>query len=173
MRIIKARQKGVAVLEFTIVSTVLLLLLFAIVELGKFMFSLQALNEITRRAARLATVCYVIDNTTLNSSSFGATYEVPIDLSTLSLSIEYLDDSGTVITNPSSDANIIDVRYVRAEITGFSYTFSILGSIFGTLNNIDAFETTIPSESLGVYRPYYENGVKVTDSSLLRHNCDS
>ncbi|GEM79603.1 TadE/TadG family type IV pilus assembly protein [Vibrio superstes] len=167
----KSRNDGVAILEFTIVSTVLLLLLFAIIEIGRFMFSLQVLNELTRRAARLATVCYVIDNTTLNAGSFGSTYDVPIDLDTLTLSIEYLNDNGTVISNPSSDANFGSIRYVKAEITGFTYTFSTLSSLFGTLSNLDAFQTTLPAESLGKYRPYYKNGTEVTDTTALTLNC--
>ncbi|GAM58317.1 tadZ/cpaE protein [Vibrio ishigakensis] len=40
------------------------------------------LNEITRKAARLATVCFIVDDSTLNTTDFGSTYNSPIDLTT-------------------------------------------------------------------------------------------
>lgn len=50
-------QLGITIVEFTVVASSLLLLVFAILELGYFTFNLQALNDLTRRAARIATVC--------------------------------------------------------------------------------------------------------------------
>ncbi len=155
MRLIKRKkQGGLAIIEFTIVSSVLLLLLFGIIEIGRFLFSLQMLNDITRKAARLATVCFIIDDTTLNTKAFGSTFNSPIDLSTLTIDIDYLDDVGASVADPTTEAGFGTVRYVRARISGFSYSFSTLAGLFGTLTNVDAFETTLPSESLGVYRPY-------------------
>lgn len=148
------KQRGLAVIEFTIVSSVLLLLLFGIIEIGRFLFSLQMLNDITRKAARLATVCFIVDDSTLNTKDFGSTFNSPIDLSTLTLDIDYLNESGSAVSNPTTESGFGSVRYVRARISGFSYSFSTLAGLFGTLTNIDAFETTLPSESLGVYRPY-------------------
>ncbi|GEA51788.1 hypothetical protein VIN01S_25920 [Vibrio inusitatus NBRC 102082] len=175
-------QKGVAVLEFTIVSTVFLILLFGIIEIGRFLFSLQMLNEITRKAARLGAVCYIVDVdssgigrlTSQNTDSFGSTLNSPIDLSTLQLDVVYLDPAGSVVTTPKSDDGFDSIRYVQAKISGFSYSFSLLGSLFGTLTNVDAFETTLPIESLGIYRPYYNDaGVEVTSKSDLTLDCQS
>ena len=50
------KQQGITIVEFTLVASTLLLLVFAILELGYFTFNLQALNDLTRRAARIATV---------------------------------------------------------------------------------------------------------------------
>ncbi|WP_261836276.1 TadE/TadG family type IV pilus assembly protein [Vibrio ishigakensis] len=157
----KRKEGGLAIIEFTIVSTVLLLLLFGIIEIGRFLFSLQMLNEITRKAARLATVCFIVDDSTLNTTDFGSTYNSPIDLTTLTLDIDYLDEAGGSVSSPTTESGFGTIRYVRARISGFSYSFSVLAGLFGTLTNIDAFETTLPSESLGVYRPY------VNDSGTL------
>ncbi|WP_261815408.1 TadE/TadG family type IV pilus assembly protein [Vibrio gallicus] len=173
MRSTKTRkQGGLAIVEFTIVSSVLLLLLFGIIEIGRFLFSLQMLNEVTRKAARLATVCYIVDDSKLNTSDFGSTYNSPIDLSTLTLEIDYLDEAGSKIASPTSSTGFGSIRYVTARISGFSYSFSILGGIFGTLTNIDAFETTLPSESLGVYRPYYDD-LGVYEASPTSVDCQS
>lgn len=158
MKLIKKKKEGgLAIIEFTIVSSVLLLLLFGIIEIGRFLFSLQMLNEITRKAARLATVCFVVDDSKLNTNDFGSTYNSPIDLTTLTLDIDYLDEAGASVANPTTASGFGTIRYVRARISGFSYSFSVLAGLFGTLTNVDAFETTLPSESLGVYRPYYSD----------------
>ncbi|MEZ9631273.1 hypothetical protein BCT86_13810 [Vibrio breoganii] len=175
-------QKGLAIIEFTIVSSVFLILLFGIIEIGRFLFSLQMLNEITRKAARLGAVCYIVDVnssgvgrlTSQNTDSFGSTLNSPIDLSTLQLDVVYLDPAGTVVTSPKTDSGFESIRYVQAKISGFSYSFSLLGSLFGTLTNIDAFETTLPIESLGIYRPYYNDaGVEVTNQSDLTLDCQT
>ncbi|MFA0676813.1 TadE/TadG family type IV pilus assembly protein, partial [Vibrio sp. 10N.222.51.A6] len=55
------KHSGLAIIEFTIVSWLVFLLIFLILALGAYVFSLQIVNEATRKAARLATVCYVLD----------------------------------------------------------------------------------------------------------------
>lgn len=97
------------------------------------------LNDITRKAARLATVCFIVDDSTLNTKDFGSTFNSPIDLSTLTLDIDYLNESGSAVSNPTTESGFGSVRYVRARIAGFSYSFSTLAGLFGTLTNIDAF----------------------------------
>ncbi|HDM8039841.1 TPA: pilus assembly protein [Vibrio fluvialis] len=55
----KGTQQGVTIIEFTVVSAATLLLIFAILEAGYFVFSMQSLNDLTRRTARIAAVCQV------------------------------------------------------------------------------------------------------------------
>ncbi|WP_459682952.1 TadE/TadG family type IV pilus assembly protein [Vibrio comitans] len=161
----RRRRNGLAVIEFTIVSTVLLILLFGIFELARFIFSMQMLNEVTRKAARIATVCYVKDRTDIPDLTT-ITRVAPVDFSSVNLIIEYLDASGTKIsdtdlakfdsgtaTTDELDNIFIRIRYVRARIDGLNYSFSILSSIFGDSIGTPAFETTLPAESLGIYRP--------------------
>ncbi|MEZ9418833.1 TadE/TadG family type IV pilus assembly protein [Vibrio breoganii] len=157
---IRRKQAGLSVVEFTIVSTVLLILLFAIIEIGRFLFSLQMLNDLTRKAARLASVCFIVDESLLDTEKIlGSAFDsTPINLDSLELSIDYLDESGGEVSSPTSESGFSQIKYVRAEISGFSFAFSTLASVFGSTTNVNAFETVLPAESLGVYRPYYENG---------------
>ena len=165
-------QQGIAIVEFSIVASVLMLLLFGIMEIGRLMFSMQMLNEITRKAARLATVCFIVDDSKLNTSDFGSTFNSPIDLSSLVLDIKYLDDSGSVVANPTSEAGFTSIRYAQASISDFSYSFAVFEGILGGLANIDAFQTTLPAESLGVYRPYMSDaGSYVTSPANM--DCQS
>lgn len=162
----RTNENGLAILEFTIVSTVLLILLFGIFELARFVFSLQMLNEITRKAARLATVCYIADQTDIPSMDV-ITRISPSDYDeSVNLVIEYLDASGEPIPSTdiakfkdaSSTSAVLDpifteIRYVRARIDNLNYSFSFLSGIFGDSVSAPAFSTTLPAESLGIYRP--------------------
>lgn len=48
----KPRQQGVAAVEFALVATILFMLLFGIIEFGRLFFTINSVQEITRRAAR-------------------------------------------------------------------------------------------------------------------------
>lgn len=49
---IKHAQQGVTAVEFALVAAILLVLLFGIIEFGRLFFTLNSVQEITRRAAR-------------------------------------------------------------------------------------------------------------------------
>jgi len=52
-----SRQRGAAVVEFALVAMIFFLLLLAIFEFGRLMFTWNSAVEATRRGARLAVVC--------------------------------------------------------------------------------------------------------------------
>lgn len=51
---IRARQAGVAAVEFALVATTFFIILFGIIELARAMYMFNTLAEVTRRAARAA-----------------------------------------------------------------------------------------------------------------------
>ena len=53
----RLRQKGVTTVEFAIIGTAFMIVLFGVIEVGRAVFTLNTLGETTRRAARIATVC--------------------------------------------------------------------------------------------------------------------
>ena len=53
------KQKGIYTVEFAIVGAVFFLLFFAVLEVGRLFYTWNVLTEASRRAARLATVCYL------------------------------------------------------------------------------------------------------------------
>ncbi|HAS6347995.1 pilus assembly protein [Vibrio sp. IRLE0018] len=150
------KVQGLAVIELTIVSTVLMLILLSIFSIGYYMFSIQMINEATRKAARLATVCYVtstahqnVKNTIINSS-------LPSNFSDQHLVIEYLDANGDVVAGDPTDNDVfITIKYVRARVSNYQFQFVSVLNFLGNngLVTIPEFETTLPVESLGVVRP--------------------
>lgn len=143
------RHRGTAIIEFTIVSTVFLFVLFAIFEIGRYVFSLQMMNEVTRKAARLATVCDVGDVNDIRNMVSGL---YPSGVSGSNLMIEYLDENGSTVGNTTS--NFADIAFVRARLENVNYTFiNVFTKLSGVNASLFRFETTLPAESIGVLRP--------------------
>lgn len=138
-------ERGITIIEFTLMSSFLMLILLAIASIGYFMFSMQAVSESVRAAARMASVCQMHDadiNTYISDNAYISS------MAAENIEIEYLDASGTVLVAPDSE----DVRFVRARAADMDYRFVALLSFIGDSGVIEmpSFETTIPSESLGM-----------------------
>jgi len=72
------RQRGLATLEFVLISAVFLTLIFGIIEFSVLLFTWNTLTEATRRGARVAAVCptsalTVIRNIVVYNSAGGGT----------------------------------------------------------------------------------------------------
>ncbi|BBL92446.1 pilus biosynthesis protein TadE (plasmid) [Vibrio rotiferianus] len=137
--------KGLAVIEFTIMSSFFLLLIFSILSIGMLMFSMQAVSEATRTAARMAAVCQIGD---AGVKDYVSTNSLVSMVGVDNIQIEYLDENSSVLATPT----INNVRFVRARAVGLNYQLMSLLGFLGTngLITIPSFETTIPSESLGI-----------------------
>jgi Flp pilus assembly protein TadG len=147
----KRYQTGTTVVEFAIVGTLLLMLIFAVIEVGRALFIMNTLTEATRRGARVAAVCPVGDPMPAQVAVFpngGSNSAVVNGLSTANVAVEYLDINGSVIANPA--ANFSTIRYVRVRITGFTQLM-IIPFIMPSLS-LSGFSTTLPRESLGIPR---------------------
>ncbi len=157
MKTIKQSQKGLTIIEFTLVSTLMFLVTFALIEFGIYMYSMQDLNNRSREAARLATVCYPLDITD--------------DLSSV-ITISYLDASYSKVTDIENDFSII--RFVKAEINdNYTFRFSGILSFIGDSGviNMPPLETILPSESLGILR-VEDNGSLETSSCSLTYKVE-
>ncbi|UPR35175.1 pilus assembly protein [Vibrio cyclitrophicus] len=154
---LKRRTKGLAIIEFTLVSSLIFLLLFLILALGAYIFSLQMVSEATRKAARLATVCYVLDRDNIAGMVVN---DIPlVGLTNANLEVAYLDASGSEITSGyDTDPGFGTIKFVRARATG--YGIQLISNLSFLGNNgflaAPAFETILPAESLGVVRPETE-----------------
>ncbi len=136
-------QKGTTAVEFAFVGVVFFTVLFAIIDLSRLYFDMAALDESTRRGARVAAVCPVNDPTIAQVALFGGL--VPT-LGTEHILVQYLDRDGVVVGDPGG-AGYGSIRHVRVSIQNFQLQSVIPGleSVLAT----PAFATTIPSESLG------------------------
>jgi len=145
-------QGGTTTVEFAIVGTVLLVVMFSVLEFSRALFVINALAEATRRGARVAAVCPIGDPKPAQVAVFangGTTSPIVPGLTTANVQIQYLDIAGAVVASPNSTAGFNSIRYVRVNIVGF--TQILLIPLHLTAVPLSGFSTTLPRESLGVY----------------------
>jgi hypothetical protein len=176
------KQKGVTQVEFTFIALAVLLVIFAIIEFALYFYSIQMANEVTRRAARLATVCYISDRDDIPElPALKSLY--PPGFSSESLKISYLkaedDGDGNLQIEALTDAEIAEfssaspkidlndlfskIRFVKAE-ADYEFKFFVLAALINAVGASPKFQTILPAESLGILRPEGE-GLPV------RENC--
>lgn len=148
-------QKGLATVEFAVVAVVLLTVILGVIDISRLYFSVAALNEATRRGARVAAVCPVNDPAIAQIAVFntsGDTGSSPImsGLQPSHIDVQYLDSSGTAVGNPGG-VGYLDIRYVRVRINGgFQLQTFIPG--LSQFISVPDFAATLPRESLGIPR---------------------
>jgi Flp pilus assembly protein TadG len=144
-------QRGVTTVEFAIVGLLAMITLFGVLEIARAFFVYNALEEATRRGARVAAVCQVndpaISEITIFNSSGGSTSAIVSGLTTGNVVVEYLDQTGNILVDPMGSYGLI--RYVRVSIAGF--THQLLIPLFASSFTTPSFATTLPAESLGVW----------------------
>ena len=64
------KQRGLSTVEFAIVALVLFMMIFAVIEVGRAFFVASALDEASRRGARMAAVCPVNDPAISQAAAF-------------------------------------------------------------------------------------------------------
>ncbi|MGH8230894.1 MAG: TadE/TadG family type IV pilus assembly protein [Steroidobacteraceae bacterium] len=135
------KQRGVYLVEFTITASILMMLLFGCIEFGRGVYTFAALNEGTRRAARLAVVCPINDPAITAAVNF---LGVP-NFTNANVSVSYLDVNGASLGAAPALAN---VAYVRVAVVGYTVPLGI-PFINPTLIS-PPFTVTLPAESLGL-----------------------
>ncbi|CAM2902440.1 TadE/TadG family type IV pilus assembly protein [Vibrio mytili] len=156
------KQKGVTQVEFTLIALAVLLVIFSIMEFALYFYSIQMANEVTRRAARLATVCYIADRDNIPQLP-AVTALYPPGFSPENLTISYLDKDGNnvdvsgFLTSPPADTDALNatfstIRFVKAEVD-YTFKFLVLSLLINAVGASPEFQTILPAESLGVLRP--------------------
>ncbi|MFI4867873.1 MAG: TadE/TadG family type IV pilus assembly protein [Steroidobacterales bacterium] len=135
------KMRGLYTVEFAIVASILMILLFACIEFGRGVYTFAALNEGTRRAARLAAVCPINDPAIAGAVNF---LGVP-GFNNANVSVTYLDINGASLGATPALGN---VAYVRVSVVGYTVPLAIP---FVTPTLISPpFTVTLPAESLGL-----------------------
>jgi Flp pilus assembly protein TadG len=147
------RQKGLALVEFAIVGALAITMILAVLEFSRAIFVANALNEATRRGARVAAVCWINDPAiaqvaTFNAPGAGNTSPIIKGLDTTDFTLEYLGASGNVLEDPAANFELI--RYVQIRVVNFQHTLLIPNANFTF--TMPEFSTRLPRESLGVPR---------------------
>lgn len=143
------RIRGMSSVEFAIVGVAIFLVLFAIADIGRLMFLRTMLEEGVRRSARLSAVCPVGDPYARSAAIFdehnwGVRF-LP-DVTTANVQVQFLNESGAVIANPTT--NFTQIRFVRVSIV--NYTVPVLVPFLPIEYTPQGVSSTEPVESLGV-----------------------
>jgi Flp pilus assembly protein TadG len=144
----RLRQQGLSTVEFAIVALLALMTLLGSLEIARAFFVYNALEEATRRGARVAAVCQVNDPAIAQIASFtSAGTPLVGGLSPANIAVDYLDANGNVLADPMASYGLIN--YVRVRIVGFTHQLMI--PLFFTTFSTPSFTATLPAESLGVW----------------------
>lgn len=151
----KRHMHGVYVVEFAIIGLLLFTLLLGVLEMGRLHFTVNALDEVVRRGARLAAVCDIQDPVILRRAIFNAATDSGAssligNLDAADLTLVYLDENGAPVASPNDLVNASGfraIRYVQLRVENFPFQLLIPG--FGGVFTLPAFRSTIPRESLG------------------------
>jgi hypothetical protein len=147
------RQRGLTTVEFSIVGLLVFLILFGAIEMGRMLFTLNMLKEVTYRGARVAVVCPVGDPKIMQAARFdsrGSGDSVLPNLTDANIDVDYLAGDGSVLGAPATDPDFSNIRFVRVQIVNYTHDFivPVVGFSFTTRN----YPTTLPKESLGISR---------------------
>lgn len=134
-------QRGVTTVEFAILGLLLLVVIFAIIEFGRLIFTLNVLQEAARRGARVATVCAVDSGGVAKAALLIARRTA---LSSGNVDVQYLDRNG----KETGAGGVI--HFVRVNVSG--YKFRIYLPLVDREFELPEFSSTLPAESLGVPR---------------------
>ncbi len=143
-------QHGLSTVEFAIVALVLFMLIFGVIEFGRAFFVASALDEATRRGARMAAVCPINDPAIAQAAAFNNALIPGLDAG--DIVVEYLDESANVVANPAVAAGFITIRFVRVRVVGFQHQMFIPLVTPLSQFTMPEYATLLPRESLGIPR---------------------
>lgn len=145
-------QQGTTTVEFAIVGSLVFLVLFAVLEIGRLMYTWNLLNEASRRAARLATVCRVQevqDGTVASAVASQLGGSLP-GFTAGNLVFAYMDRDGAVLADPAgADADKTSGGFIQASIANYRYEMVLPLSVDLSRFAPD-FSSVLRAESLGV-----------------------
>ena len=144
------RQHGLSTVEFALVAGVLFILIFGVIEVGRAFFVASALDEASRRGARMAAVCPVNDPAIAQAAAFNNAM-IP-DLDAGDVVVEYLDVAGGNVGAPGTAAGFRLIRYVRVRIVGYQHQMFIPFLVALPPFFMPEFAAVLPRESLGIPR---------------------
>jgi Flp pilus assembly protein TadG len=156
--------RGVATVEFAIVSLVFFTMLFAILEFARLLYVHNTLQEVTRRGARAAVVRWVDQEAAIKQFALfgGTSLPAGAEITTNNVLIEYLAADGTAVTGTARPTDPSDnlsacgdalrtancIFSVRVSIVNATYT--PLFSLFSSFNvALPGSSVTMHAESMG------------------------
>jgi Flp pilus assembly protein TadG len=164
MKTNRKNERGAALVEFAIVGTIFLTVVFGVLEFGRLLYTHNALRDAARRGVRYATVRKndtagqtAVKNTVVygdpNANPATAT-PVLSGLTTANVVIEYQNYNGLEL---SSRATV--------SITGYQFRFNV--PFFGGNINMPDYRTSLPGESVGYVPCDIPSGTPMAPCSII------
>lgn len=129
--LLRARQRGAAVVEFALVLAVFVTILFAVLEFGRVLFYWNTASEALRLGARTAVVCDV-----------GS----PVVQQRITSLLPMLNASNVNVSYLPSGCDVTSCKSVTVSITGV--TVNTMIPLVPLTLTMPPFTTTLPRESL-------------------------
>src|ERR1700752_658574 len=136
-------ERGAALVEFAIVATVFLSVMFGVIEFGRLFWTHNALRDAARAGVRYAAVrkndaagIQAVKNIVVYGNPSGGTQPIINGLSTSNVAVEYANYNGVQL---SSRATV--------SITNYQFQFSV--PLLGGSMNMPAYRTSLPGASAG------------------------
>lgn len=139
-------ERGAALIEFAIVATVFLTMIFAVVEFGRFLWTHNALTDAARRGARYATIrkndsagiTAVKKMVVYGDPNANPATAIPVaaGLTTTNINVEYQNYNGVQLGS-------------RATVSIINYNFQFSVPLIGGSTPMPAYRTSLPGESAG------------------------
>lgn len=156
------RQRGIAIVEFSLVCVIFFSLIFGTLEFARMLYMYNTMQEVTRRAAREMTVRWIDEEAAVKTMALfgGSAMPAGAEITTSSIIIEYLSADGGVVTNfPANPGDNLSacgdalrtascIYSVRVSIVGVQYAPMV--SLFSFLNlAMPTSSVTMHAESMG------------------------
>jgi Flp pilus assembly protein TadG len=139
----RINEEGKALVEFAIVGTVFLTVMFGVIEVGRLYWTHNALRDAARRGVRYAAIRrndsagqQAVKNMVVYGNPNGGTTPVVSGLTTSNVGLEYVNYEGVEL---SSRATV--------KISNYKFKFSV--PLIGATINMPAYRTSLPGESVG------------------------
>jgi Flp pilus assembly protein TadG len=139
-------ERGAALVEFAIVASVFLTMLFAVVEFGRFLWTHNALTDAARRGARYATIrkndsagiAAVKNMVVYGDPNANPATAIPVapGLTTSNVLVEYQNYNGVLLSS-------------KASVSIINYNFQFSVPLIGGSTPMPAYRTSLPGESVG------------------------
>jgi hypothetical protein len=169
-------QRGVAAVEFAIVAGLLLVLIFLIFEFGRLFFTINSVQEITRRAARAQVVRWIDQSGTVQrlavlrpGSSGTVNFPGAADITNVDIRLSFYNTYAdalagnnpiTGISSPGQNiSNCLNaesncIKYVRATLTrsdGSLLDFNVIAPYMPSdVFSLPRSTVVMPAEALGL-----------------------
>lgn len=142
----RKNERGAALVEFAIVSTIFLTVLFGVLEFGRLFWTHNALKDAARRGARYAIV-RKNDSASITAVKNMVVYGDPnANPATATPIVSGLTPSNVDVAYKNFDGILLSAQ-ATVSITNYKFQFAV--PLIGTSINMPGYRTTLPGESAG------------------------